>query len=146
MIRIGALLLANAAPASNWLPLNSPSPALARGFDAASLQRDGDVVTFNAVFAARDFNNGTQRFTSEHIVVPVRLNCRSWSVTIGAGRVQGGDGSMIGMDGQAQPANEGDPDQWQQACGRSGFGKGAATVEAFLDRQWPADAGHGRAW
>ena len=108
-----AMLLAGVAAGSNWLPLNSPSPAVARGFDAASLRRDGDVVTFDAVFAARDFDSRTQRFTSERIVVPVRLNCRSWSVTIGAGHVQGGDGSMIGMDGQAQPANEADPDQWQ---------------------------------
>ena len=141
-----ALLLAGAATGSNWLPLNSPSPAVARGFDAASIRRDGNVVTFNGVFAARDFNDRTHRFTSERMVVPVRLDCRSWSVTIGAGHVQGGDGSMIGMDGHAQPPNEADPDQWQQACSRTGFGKGTPTVEEFLDREWPADAGHDRAW
>ena len=146
MIGIAALLLANAASASNWLPLNSPSPAVARGFDAASVRRDGDVVTFDAVFAARDFDSQTQRFTSERMVAPVRLNCRSWNVTIGAGRIQGGDGSMIGSDGKAQPAHEADPDEWQQACGHGAFGKGATTVEAFLNRQWPPDPGHGRAW
>lgn len=80
------------------------------------------------------------------MVVPVRLNCRSWSITIGAGHVQGGDGSMTGMDGQGQPPNDADPGQWQQGCSRGSFSKGAATVEAFLDRQWPSDAGHGRAW
>ena len=143
MIWAVSMLLAGATTSSNWLPLNSPSPAVARGFDAASIRRSGDQVTFNAVFAARDFDGRAQRFTSEHMVVSVRLNCRSWSVTIGAGRVQGGDGSMIGSGGEAQPTHEADPDQWQQACGHGVFGKGAPTVEAFLDQQWPGMDGRG---
>lgn len=78
MIWAAAVLLAGAiAPAANWLPLNSPSPAVARGFDdAVSIKRHGKDVTFDAVFAAREFDNRTQRFTSERLVVPVRVNCR----------------------------------------------------------------------
>lgn len=147
MIQTVAMLFAvTIAPASDWLPLNSPSPALVRGFDAASVERHGDEVTFNAVFATRDVDNRTHRLTSERVVVPVRLNCRSWRITIGAGPVESGDGSVISPGVEAQPTHDADPDQWRQACDMSAIGKGASTVQAFLDHQWPAEIGHGRGW